>query len=441
MKAREIDLGYRPRPWQEEVHRTRRRFTVAVVHRRGGKSEAAIAELVDTALRKAGSLLAYVGPTRAQAKSVLWQRLKDFVRPVPGVAFFEQELRITFPNGSAVFLAGALDGADGLRGVGLDGAVLDEFALMSDEVFPSVIRPALADRQGWAIFIGTPKGRDPLYRLIQKTRGLPDWSHFVFRASETNVLPPEELTAARATMPEDAYQREFECSFEAAPPGSIFGRQLEQLRGAGRILPSIPFLDGIETWASLDLGIADATSAWIGQHVGAEVRLLAYREWTGTGLADTGKALRDLGVRTIYAPHDIRNRELVSGRSRREALESLGFHVEIASRCDVEEGIAVAAALLPHCVFDEEFCAQGLDRLAMYRRDTDDRHGGYGPPLHDINSHAADAFRYLALCLSDRSSPVFQDPTTGRVYEEPRTLTVHSHSGVHTITTRSNRYE
>ncbi|MFT3917309.1 MAG: hypothetical protein QM704_25455 [Anaeromyxobacteraceae bacterium] len=309
--TREVRLSYVPRPWQERVHRERRRFTVAVVHRRGGKTEAAIAELADTALRKAGALCAYVGPTRTQAKVVAWQRLKDHVRPVPGVQVFEQELRVVFPNGSAVFLAGALDGADSLRGVGLDGVVLDEYALMEDSVFASVVRPALADRLGWAIFIGTPKGRDPLYRLIQDTRGLPDWSHFLFRASETGVLPAGELAAARATMPADAYAREFECDFSAAPPGSIYGAIITALRAAGRILPAVPWIDEADAWASLDLGIADATSAWVGQSIAGEHRILLFREWVGTGLADVGRTLRD-----SWGPYGLRAPRHPGTRSR-----------------------------------------------------------------------------------------------------------------------------
>jgi hypothetical protein len=388
---------------------------------------------VDTALRKPGALCAYVGPTRAQAKTVLWTRLKEFVRPVPGVQFFEQELRCVFPNGSAIFLAGALDGADGLRGVGLNGVVLDEFALMADDVFPSVIRPALADRQGWAMFIGTPKGRDPLYRLMQQSRGQPDWSHFIFRASETGVLPAEELAAARATMPPDAYEREFECDFSAAPPGSIYGPILAQLRAAGCIVPSIPWLDGIEAWAALDLGIADATSAWVGQNVGPEARILAYRVWTGTGLADVGCSLREPGVRTIFAPHDIKVRELVSGRSRRDALQSLGFHVRVAPRHELEEGIAIAGRLLARTVFDEQYTAEGLDRLGMYRREESEPRR----PIHDANSHAADAFRYLSLCLDDGPASVFRDSDTGRICAAPRTVTVISPRGERR-TVRSN---
>ncbi len=428
-RTREVHLDYAPRPWQDRVHRERRRFCVVVAHRRSGKTALALAELADAALRTPSSQCVYLAPTRTQAKTVAWSRLKDFVRPVPGVQVFEVELRITFPNNSSISLAGALDGADALRGSGYDAVVLDEYSLMGEAVFASVIRPALTDRGGWAIFVGTPLGRDALFHLIQQTRGLADWSHFTFPASATGVLSEDELRAARSTMPEDAYAREFECDFSAAPPGSIFGAVLAALRAAGRILPSVEWVEGVDAWASLDLGIADATSAWVGQSIGAEHRVLLYREWTGVGLADTGRTLRDLGVTTIFAPHDVKVRELVSGRSRLDALESLGFRVEVAPRCDVEEGISAASQLLASCVFDEEYAAEGLDHLAMYRRDIDDRRGGRGPPIHDGHSHAADAFRYLALCLSDRAPPAFRDPATGRVWTAPRVIRVTGASG------------
>lgn len=420
-RSQTIDLGYQPRPWQNDVHRSRRRFTVAVVHRRGGKSQAAVAELVDTALRLPGAVLAYVAPTRTQARTVIWQRLKDFTRPVPGLQVYEQELKVVFPNGSCVFLAGALDGADGLRGVGLDGVVLDEFGLMADSVFPSVIRPALADRQGWAIFIGTPMGRDPLYRLIQATQGLPDWSHFTYPASTTGVLPPEELEAARRAMPEDAFAREFLCSFSAAPAGSIYGRLLSEMRTVGRLVP-VPFIEGTDLLAALDLGIADATAVIIAMKAGSELRVLWAQEYTGTALVAVAQVLKDFGVHRLLLPHDAEVRELTTAQTRRQVLDRMGFSTTIVPRVSVEEGIAAATALLRHTVIDTKYAAPLIDSLENYRREVRDD-GGHAAPLHDRWSHLADAFRYLALGVSARPVDYVQDEQ-GRVSRLHRSLVV-----------------
>lgn len=128
-----------------------------------------------------------------------------------------------------------------MRGLGFSGVVMDEFGQMDEATWMSVVRPALADHAGFAVFIGTFAGKDALYRLIESTRGLPDWACYVVKASESGVLPPEELEAARLVMPPDVYAREMECDPSAAPPGSIFGALVSQMRQAGPIIP-IPFV-------------------------------------------------------------------------------------------------------------------------------------------------------------------------------------------------------
>ena len=202
--------SYRPRPLQRELHGDAARFKVIVAHRRFGKTVFAINELLRAAWRARlpAARLAYVAPYERQAKAVAWDQLKHHAGAIRGARFHETELRCDLPWGARVSLYGA-DNPDALRGLYLDGAVLDEYAQMEPRAWSEVIRPALADRQGWAIFIGTPMGRNSLWSLFERAKRLPGWRAQLFRASQTGVLPQAELEAARAAMSEAEYAQEF----------------------------------------------------------------------------------------------------------------------------------------------------------------------------------------------------------------------------------------
>ena len=228
METKRIDLGYRPRAKQAEIHRKRRRFTVAVAHRRFGKTIVAVMELVDAALtiQREDGRFGYVAPYRNQAKAIVWDYLKRYTAPIPGTTFNETELSVDLPNGSRVRLFGA-DNADSMRGLYFDGVVLDEVADMKPHVWGEIVRPALADRKGWAMFIGTPKGIDAFYEhFINATEGFrneagervknDDWYGVVYTVDDTDVLDERELADARSTMSEAQYRQEFYCDFSAS---------------------------------------------------------------------------------------------------------------------------------------------------------------------------------------------------------------------------------
>lgn len=216
-----VTTGYVPHEGQIVLHRTRKRFTVAVAHRRWGKTVAAIAQLVDGGLRciKESGRFGYLAPFRNQAKSVAWDYLTRYARALPNILINESELWVEYDNAggfrSRVRLYGA-DNADALRGGYFDGVVVDEVADMRPNVWGEILRPALADRQGWALFIGTPKGVNLFSELYYAAQsGDPDWTAMMFPASATNRLPQSELDAARRTMTPNQYAQEFECDFAA----------------------------------------------------------------------------------------------------------------------------------------------------------------------------------------------------------------------------------
>jgi hypothetical protein len=223
-----IDIGYEPRKFQTLIHAGMRRFTVVVTHRRFGKTYLTCAQLIDAALRtnKPDARFAYLAPYLKQAKAVAWDYLKQFACAIPGVSVHESELTIRFPNGANITLFGG-DNAEALRGGYFDGIVIDEVADLRPDVWGSIIRPALSDRKGWALFIGTPKGINLFHDLYEwATNGFPvagggreqdpEWAAMMFRVDETDLIPAKELASAQATMSPAQYRQEFLCDFSAS---------------------------------------------------------------------------------------------------------------------------------------------------------------------------------------------------------------------------------
>jgi hypothetical protein len=403
-------VKYRPRPQFVGFHDRRARFACIVTHRRAGKTVACIHDLYRDAQRcvKERPRFAYLSPFFRQSKAVAWDYLRAAAGRLPKGAArtHETELRVDYENGGQVRLYGA-DNPDALRGIYLDGVVLDEYADMDPRVWSEIIRPALADREGWAVFIGTPRGRNNFFEVWRRAQAEPGWFALMLKSSETGLIPESELALARRDLSEEQYAQEFECSFEAAIVGSYYGKPMAQAEAAKRIT-GVAYDPAALVWTAWDLGIRDATAIWFAQAIGREIRIIDYYESSGV---DLGHYVRELNERPyLYAghivPHDAQARELGTGKSRLEVLESLGLkNITIAPLHRIEDGINAVRVFLPKCWFDAEKCARGIDALRLYRSEYDEKLMALrAGPLHDWTSHAADAFRYLALSL-DRNAP------------------------------------
>jgi hypothetical protein len=314
----------------------------------------------------------------------------------------ETELRIDFPNGARFRLAGA-DNFDGLRGVYWDFIVLDEVAMMASAVWPEVIRPSLSDREGRALFIGTPDGLNHFHDLYAyAASGVdPEWRAHLYRWSDTHVLGLAEIESARRTMSEEQFAREYECSFTAAVRGSYYGRLIDAAETEGRITRVVwdPRIPVVTAW---DLGWADSTAVWLAQNVGNEVRLIRYIEDTQKPLRYYAGVLKGYGYTfgQHLAPHDAAAHEMIAGASREETMRSLGFPLRVLPRVKHADQIEAVRTLLPRCVFDREACAAGIEALRNYRADLNTRTDTNRPtPLHDWSSHGASAFAQLAIGL------------------------------------------
>ena len=412
----EITINYKPRPHQYDLHEAldKHRFVVAVMHRRAGKTVAAINHLIKSAIQceKPNPRLAYIAPTYGQAKRIAWDYLLEYTRPLGAIANIA-ELRVDF-WGRRISLYGS-DNPDSLRGQYFDGVCLDEVGDQNPKIWNEIIRPALADRLGWALFIGTPKGNNHFHDLAERAKTEADWSFLEFKASQTKIIPEQELKAALREMGQDKYDQEFECSFNAAVEGSYYGSIINDLEANGHIA-DFPRDDLCRSFTAWDIGMGDSTAIWVAQVAGKEIRLLDCVENHGVGLDWYVSWLRENNYQSFdhILPHDVEVRELGTGKSRKEVLQEAGLNVTVAPRLSIADGIQATRRILPRCWFRPE-TKQGLNALRNYRKEYDEKRSVfYDKPLHDWSSHFSDAMRYLAVGL-DESDGSWSKPLPNNV--------------------------
>ena len=402
--VKEVATGYEPREQQKLIHKAVKdnRFVVVVAHRRMGKTVAAVNQLIHAALKNPleEPRYAYIAPTYGQAKRIAWDYLTKFTRPLDATHNIS-ELRADF-FGRRISLFGS-DNPDSLRGSYFDGVILDEFGDQDPKIWTDIIRPALADRSGWALFLGTPKGKNHFADLRDRAEAGDGWTLLEFKASEIGVVAAEELEAARKEMGDDKFMQEFECSFNAAVEGAYYGSIMNDLEAQGRFT-TIPRDDLCKTYAAWDLGMGDSTAIWVAQMVGKEIRLVDCVENAGVGLDWYVNWLKENNWHQAeqILPHDVEVRELGTGKSRKEVLMEAGLQITVAPKLSRDDGIQAVRRILPRCWFDKYKTKQGINALRNYRRTFDEkRKVFFDNPLHDWSSHFADSFRYLAIALNE----------------------------------------
>lgn len=220
-----FDFDFKPRRWQQDCIENQKRFTVLALHRRAGKTMLSLAEAVLYSLRKPGTYV-YICPFLKQAAMIAWKPLKEMLErqlkvigAPPGFkpyTVYETDKTVRFFNGSEIKLLGA-DNPDAIRGSKLAGAILDEVAQMPPELWSEIVRPALSDSRGWALFIGTPKGTNLFSELFDRgnSKGYPEWTSRKYTCYETDALPPEEIESMKQEMSEEEFAREMLCDFNA----------------------------------------------------------------------------------------------------------------------------------------------------------------------------------------------------------------------------------
>ena len=411
-------MDYQPRLAFMPFHNRTQRWACLVAHRRAGKTVAAANDLIRAAAecQSPWPHFAYVTPYRSQGKSVAWQYLKHYARPIMRSAN-EAELFITLLNGAKISIFGA-DNADAMRGLGFDGIFLDEYGDFRPSVWGSVIRPALSDRQGWCVFAGTPKGKNQFWDIYSAAQRIPDeWFCMELKASDSKLLPEGELNAAKAQLSEDQYLQEMECSFEASILGAYYGTEMREATEQGRVT-RVAYDNNVPVHTAFDLGYRDDTAVWFYQVIRDEVHIIDYYAVSGANIDEIAANIlaRPYNFGKHHLPHDARAKTLAA--AGKSVIEQLAVHFGINSLAivpdlSVQDGIQAVRKVLPQCWFDTERCNEGIEALRQYQREYDeDKKAFRQTPRHDWCSHPADAFRMLAIAW--RSEPRVRQPDAAK---------------------------
>jgi len=402
-----VVIPYTPRKQQAFVHQEldKYRYAVLCCHRRWGKSVMLINHLIKCAMtsRNHQPRYAYLASTYAQAKRISWDYIKQFAGKIPGTKFNETELRCDFPNGARIMLLSS-ENPDSIRGIYLDGAVIDEAAQVKPSVIDEVITPALSDRKGFLYVVGTPKGMGNLfYDYYQKAQSDDKWFLHVAKASETKLIDQEELDNALKIMGHSKFQQEYESSFIGNIQGSIYGEILSSLEDK-RQIARIPYDPAFAVSTSWDLGYNDHNSIIFFQNLGHAIHIIDYYENKNEALPHYVQVLKekDYVYDNHYAPHDIEVTEFSTGRTRREVAYQLGIKFRVVPKIGLEDGIHSAKMLLPRCYIDVDNCTKFIDALRHYHRKYNEAQRIYNTkPVHSWSSHACDAFRTLAVGIKN----------------------------------------
>ena len=412
----EVELDYKPRDVFLDFHERQQRWAVIVAHRRCGKTVSCINDLIYRALveGKSDGQYGYVAPYYSQSKNIAWLYLKRFSEPIMAKAN-ESELWVELINGARIRLFGA-DNPSSLRGLYMDGLVCDEYADMKPSVWGEVLRPLLADRQGWATFIGTPKGHNAFWDIYNNATKDPKWYVKVLRASQTGLIPQEELDDARKIQTQDQYLQEWECDFESAIIGAYYGKEMRQLTDQGRIL-DIEYDPMFPVHTAWDLGYSDDTAIWWFQVVHGEIRMLDYHSSNGqpvafyAGIIQSREKERGYQYGTHYLPHDARAKTLASNKSIIEQLsDKIPLkYLKIVPSLSLQDGIQATRLALTRAWFDHK-CEDGIECLRQYQREYDeDKKVFRDKPRHDWTSHGADAFRMLSIAWKEEAKLPHKD--------------------------------
>lgn len=436
-----VILDYVPRKAFLPFHERSKRNTVIVAHRRAGKTYSVIQDLIARALNfqkkdpATHQLLlkpkfAYLCPYKGQAKQVAWQYLTDFTKEIPGVKKNETELWVEIPtvtgDTARIFLAGA-DNPDNLRGLYFDGVVLDEYGDMKPEVYSKVIRPALSDRIGWVVFMGTPKGKNDFYKKWEKAQADPaKYFSLRLKASESGLVSTSEIEGMKEDMEVEEWEQELECSFDAAFRGSFYGKAIAVADSMGKFR-DVGYDPGEKVSLAMDLGRRDAAVIWFWQVIDGEIRFFDYWEQTGFDAEEVCDmlALKPYDYETVWLPHDALHKTFAT---RKSVLDTFISHDLPARKVpDADGGNSILNGtdsvrkflrLWPFAIGTDR-CHRGLEALKNYSRKFNRSTNEFSSaPDHNEWSHGADAFRYAVLSI--------QEDDLGRSVERARDRAVRS---------------
>ncbi len=437
---KEIKIPYKPRTWAVPFHNSLKRFSVLVLHRRLGKTTAIVNHLQRACLNDAlerqrlkflapelreleknesglrhllrNRFYAHILPTYKQAKLVVWDMLKYYSKPIPGIKINESELMITYPNNSRLALFGA-DNPDSFRGIGPSGLAFDEYSQHPSNIFSEVLSKALADHLGFAIFSGTIIGKNQLYKTYKAFEN--DENAFTLWQdidktiqTETGVtimtikraLEDDRKLVSQGLMSQEEFDQEWYLSPTGALRGAIYVKEISELNKSGRI-GIFPYNANQLVHDVWDLGKGKKMAVGFYQRAFDQVRMIDYLEGDDNdGLPQMIKKVKEKPYvfGKHFAPHDIKAVDLSTGKTRIETAKELGWNFIDVPNIGVSEGINAAKFMFSRLFINSACCEKFIEYISQYRREWDEKHGSYRDiPLHDFTSHAADQFRYAAV--------------------------------------------
>jgi len=350
-------------------------------------------------------------PTYNQGRKIAWEGMtktgRKFISHFPKEnidAINNTEMRVTFKTGSIYQVVGS-DNPDRLVGANPIGIILSEYALQDPRAW-DYIRPILLENEGWAVFIYTPRGRNHGYTLLNHAKKNPKWFTQVLSVHDTKAVPIAAIDEEReAGMPEELIQQEFFCSFDAALVGAYYGNHMKAAFDTGRI-GQFPYDSQLMITTSWDLGIGDQTVILFYQVLGQQIRLIDCYSNSGEGLQHYVNILSK-GHRSQYvygnhyAPHDIKAKDLSTGRTRLETAQSLGLRFRVVPKVSIEDGIEAVRSIMSRLYWNDDKNTEHLiEASKQYRKEWDDKKRCFHDrPYHDWTSDFMDALRYLALSV------------------------------------------
>lgn len=385
---------------------------VLVWHRRAGKDSFSLNWTAVSALHRRKGVYWHMLPTAKQGRKVVWDSIDYHGRRVIDQVFppairrstNQQEMRIELINGSIWQVVGS-DNYDSLVGANPIGVVFSEYSV-ADPAAWRFLSPILAENGGWSIFIYTPRGKNHGYKLYKLAKKNNSWFDELLPLDVSGAYPvsivDEEIAMG---MPEEIAQQEYFCSFDAAVAGSLFGKQMNDAVNQNRIT-SVPWEPSLPVDTGWDLGMNDDTVAWFSQTLPPnEIRIIDVIANRGEGLEYYAKQLKErpYSYGDHFFPHDVKVREMGTGKSRLEILHKLGIKGIVVPKLSLQDGISALRGMIPKCYFDERKCETLTEAMMQYRTEFDEKHDTHRKqPVHDWSSHYADAGRTLAIGLKDK---------------------------------------
>jgi phage terminase large subunit len=399
------NLPYKPRQQMIEFHQRKERFAFLICHRRFGKTVACIAELVIRALytKKHKAQYAYICPFRSQAKAVAWNYLVDMTAGI-ATDVKVSELSVTLPNGAKIWLSGS-DNINALRGLYLDGTVIDEFAQCRPDLLEAVVMPCLLDRKGWLVIIGTAYGRlNQFYDYYEKSKTDPEWFHSDIKVYDSGVIDPLEIARIKGAVSEAKFRQEFLNDFSAELVGTYYASIINDIEIKGQINKEVHWQPHLKVQVAFDIGRGDNTVAWFWQETPHGIQWIDYYTNNGEQAQHYIDMLKEkpYDYSRVHLPHDAKAMTFATHKSALEqfidGFDGTEVQINIVPKLSIDDGIEAARQLLKYSHFDYDRCYYGVECLRVYRKKWDELKQVFmKTPLHDYASDSADAFRYACI--------------------------------------------